>query len=204
MSPRLRRSTPRRSARTACSACSRRRKRAPTGSWRRRPQSDMCGVDATPKPVPRSASTRRSDGDDRAGASSDTIQMRLARYPRTRGGRSDGVAGGGLLPDQAIVSGDEGCHARSRDPEGRQGGWQERRVSRDASTRYEDYPSRPPRPAPEHVPRLWVLACWAAHAADGDDPLRIGLLRLRIDVYVAFLRRQALGWLCAGSIPKRW
>ena len=60
-----------------------------------------------------------------------------------------------------------------------------------------DYPQGPARPAAEHVPGLRLAARRPAHAAHGDDPLGLGLLRLRPDLHLAFLRRAAHGRLRA-------
>ena len=56
----------------------------------------------------------------------------------------------------------------------------------------KDYPKdlgRPARPAAEHVPRLRLAARGPAHAAHRDHPVGLGLLRLRPDLHLAFLRR---------------
>ena len=49
--------------------------------------------------------------------------------------------------------------------------------------------ARAARPAAIDVPRVRLAARGAADAAHGDDPVGLGLLRLRTDIHVAFLRR---------------
>jgi hypothetical protein len=55
----------------------------------------------------------------------------------------------------------------------------------------------PARPAAIHVPGLRLAARRPAHAPHRHHPVGLGLLRLRADLHLAFLWRQALGRLCA-------
>ena len=58
------------------------------------------------------------------------------------------------------------------------------------SARYAaDYPGRPARPAAEHVPGVRLAARRPAHAPHRDGAVGLGLLRLRPDLHLAFLRR---------------
>ena len=57
--------------------------------------------------------------------------------------------------------------------------------------------ARPARSAAKHVPGVRVAARRAAHAPHGDGAFGLGLLRLRVDVHVAFLRRAPDRWLRA-------
>ncbi len=92
------------------------------------------------------------------------------------------VARGARLPRR------QGDHAR-----GRQGRGQER----DAGEAGRRLSQGPARPAAVHVPGLRLAARRPAHAPHGDDPLGLGLLRLRPDLHLAFLRCQADGGLRA-------
>ena len=64
--------------------------------------------------------------------------------------------------------------------------------------------ARPARPAAEHVPGLRLAARRPAHAAHRDDPVGLGLLRLRPDLHLAFLRRAAHASATCRSTPRRW
>ncbi len=54
-----------------------------------------------------------------------------------------------------------------------------------------DYPQGPARPAAIDVPGVRIAARRPADAAHRDRPVGLGLLRLRADLHLAFLRRQA-------------
>ena len=56
---------------------------------------------------------------------------------------------------------------------------------------------RPARSAAEHVPGLRLAARRLAHATHRERAVRLGLLRLRTDLHLAFLRREAHGGLRA-------
>ena len=64
-----------------------------------------------------------------------------------------------------------------------------RRQERDPAAVRRRLSARPARPAPEHVPGLRFAARRSAHAPHPDHPVRIGLLRLRPDLHLAFLWR---------------
>ena len=82
-----------------------------------------------------------------------------------------------------------GCHGGTRDDARRPPRPPAR--ARCSSSYAADYPQGPARPAADHVPGLRLAARRPAHAAHRDDPLGLGLLRLRPDLHLALLRRAA-------------
>lgn len=63
------------------------------------------------------------------------------------------------------------------------------RPVRNAGAVPQGLPGGAARSAAEHVPGLRLPARRPAHAAHDDDPVGLGLLRLRADLHLAFLRR---------------
>ena len=156
----------------ACSACSRARRSAAT-SCSIPPPWKTCAARPSRRSRRSKSSTRRVSRD----------RLDIVICPRASAPAID-VATGSRLP----------CRQRRRCCSRRA---TRRRQERDARSLAADYPEGPARPAAEHVPGLRLAARRPAHAPHGDDPVGLGLLRLRPDLHLAFLRRAAHGRLRA-------